>query len=185
MLPKIHSALTDINDQTDVSSRLFQSKIHARDLRESLISLVFAPLISYALYQSQNTLELCGWSMVAVPLLLGPLLFAWARQGPRNTDGSPRARLIRELVVVRRQISLLKTVSFWGVMPTCVGVYIAQLGHRYAGIDHHTVPLTGDPSFAVLVGLFFVSLIFNNVAVEKELAPRKRLLEAQLRHFRL
>jgi hypothetical protein len=153
-----------------------------RDMREVGISLLMVPLWVYL----GATLSLPWTWYLMVPALLWGAVFLLVdrlRNSQRSPDpGQPLVRCVEgSLSQVEHQISLLRNVGWWYLLPFAIPVmaFVGQVNWQLAANGWVAAVATvgvGAVVALILAGLYWL----NQAAVRAELEPRRRELQALL-----
>jgi hypothetical protein len=160
----------------------FTATLIGRDLREVVVGALLIPVWLYL----GVTLRLpWTWYLVvpAIVWLSGYMLFDLLkqRQYQAETGATLRQRIESSLAQVQHQISLLRSVHWWGLVPFAAAVlpfliHVAWIDRGGGWWALAAFALLSTIIAAVLVALY----LLNQRAVRTELEPRRQELQALL-----
>lgn len=163
------------------NQRQFLATIFWRDLREIVVSVLLAVYFLYAALHGE------GWSFYLLTfccLEVGGFMIVdrviQRRKSPFKHD-SLTGCVQSSLVQVKHQIWLLRNVFWWYLLPLLIGLTVATgaaVWQKQIG-EVKTIALGG--LLLICFGLIYWGVYWlNQLAVRKQLEPRRRELEALL-----
>ncbi len=159
------------------SSDLLQTTIFRRDMRETAASVLVLVFFLPGLFAAKNWVAWSGFAIEVVAGLTIPLVLWWARKRlPASFSAANFLDFVHvEIDFLRRQIRLLKWITWWYLLPIYVGIVLITVGIKRPRFS------TADVIFAVVyllscAGLFVFIWWLNQRA-------RRTCFEPLLEHY--
>jgi hypothetical protein len=164
------------------NQRAFTATLIGRDLREVLIGVILIPVWVYLGVK----LRLPGTWYLVVPALVwlsGYMLVDLLRQKRYRpaAGASLRQRVESSLAQVEHQISLLRSVHWWGLVPFALAVLPFLIHVAWTDRDGGWWALAAFALLATIIAAVLVALYrLNQRAIRTELEPRRQELQSLL-----
>ncbi len=119
----------EIVSNTRNASGLLQTTIYHRDIRESVAGIVVFLFFFPGLFVARNWVSWSGFAIESVVGLTLPIVLWRARKRPPDDASATFLDFVDvEVDFLRRQIELLRTVTWWYLLPIYIGIVLISLG---------------------------------------------------------
>lgn len=159
----------------------FRSTIFWRDVREVGVAFLLVAFFGYVgLKRGDWTYGLIGFACFGVGAFM--LIDRWRqRQKQPVTNDSLKACAESSLLEVNHQIWLLKNVGWWYLLPIVGALGISTGVSVWHSHHHRVLVVLGGCVYLLIVVLVYWGIYWlNQLAVRKELIPRRKKLETLL-----
>lgn len=172
--------LANSTSSIEAEARKFAASLIRRDLRETIVCIIVAPMVVYELFHSNNAISQFGNILLLVTLIFIPMSLWHIRKRSQGPCFSIKSFLNAEISSIQKQITLAKNVLWWYFLPIYFGIMLQVSGNNLARSG--TMELSASSVFYLLIcALFFAGVHLVNLRyVQNDLAPMLEKLQ-QLR----
>lgn len=184
--PRVTIAADLLRSEVERNQQSFRTMIRLRDIREVGVSLLLIPVWFFlgAWLELPWTWYLCVPAFIWIAAFM--LIDRARHAAPPNTPGEPLVRGVQtSLVEVEHQIKLLRNVQWWYLLPSALPMlaFFGQVTWRASQSWLEAIAV-GSGFFALVAGVDAFLYWVNQVAVRKELQPRREELLKLLANLR-
>tara|TARA_B110000858_G_scaffold195348_1_gene251552 strand:+ start:478 stop:1092 length:615 start_codon:yes stop_codon:yes gene_type:complete len=161
-------------------TKKFSAKLTRRDLRETIVCIIVAPMIIYELAYTTSVLSQIGYALILLTIIC-VLLLLWRTRRPKyDPCSSIETFLIAEISNIKKQISLARNSLWWYLAPLFIGQVLQVLGNsleRSGSIQFSSRTII----YLFVCGVIFAGIHFFNLrSIKNELTPMLKKAEKRL-----
>ena len=119
-----------IGEKVRESTTLLQSTILRRDVTETIAAIVVVAFFSPGLVTAKNWVDWSGFAIVVLAGITIPFVLWWGRKRSVKTVSSANFCDFVDIEIdyLRRQVRLLRMVTWWYLLPLYVGIVLITVG---------------------------------------------------------
>lgn len=162
-----------IGEKVRESTTLLQSTIFRRDMAETFASIFVVAFFAPGLFTAKNWVAWSGFAIVVLAGITIPFVLWWGRKRSIKTVSSANFCDFVDIEIdyLRRQVRLLRMVTWWYLLPIYVGIFLIVVGDTDPFRGSLVKPIFLTIYMAICTALFIFIWWLNQFARKKHLEP--------------
>jgi len=166
-----NTSLAFSSEPLEIEANKIDKLVKRQDIIEITTAILFLPVITYLLLNSENAIQLTGYFIWIYVCIITPYKLVKARMIKVDKDNNMKSYLQAEKQKTIGQLDLLRTFVWWHIIPILVGLILVSAGSTLdeTGTLHISFSLKIYYSFCTLgaIGVYF----YNKKMAENKFKP--------------